>query len=112
MTLLIARPVIGLLFPQWLDDVMAIIPLTTVTKMLNVLASILQPFVLKFYKMQWQIAISGIGSGAYFTCALILWKIMGLKGFCIGIIIGIAVKMVIMIVVYYRSVGEKENKQG
>lgn len=108
VTLLIARPVLGLLFPQWLEDVMDIIPLTTVTIMLNVLASILQPFVLKFCKMQWQIAISAIGSGAYFTCALILWKAMGLKGFCIGTIIGIAVKLIIMIAVYYRSVGKKE----
>lgn len=108
VTLLIARPVIGLLFPQWLEEVMDIIPFTTVTIMLNVLASILQPFVLKFCKMQWQIAISAIGSGTYFTCALILWKAMGLKGFCIGTIIGVAVKLTIMIAVYYRSMGKKE----
>lgn len=102
-TLLLARPVINLLFPQWIDEVMEIIPLTTVTIMLTVLASFLQPFVMKYCKMQWQIGISAIGSGSYFLCALILWGLMELKGFCIGTIVGGVVKLIIMVVVYQKS---------
>ena len=102
-TLLVARPVINLLFPQWIEEVMEIIPLTTVTIMLTVLASFLQPFVMKYCKMQWQIGISAIGSGSYFLCALLLWRVMGLKGFCIGTIVGGVVKLIIMVVVYQRS---------
>ena len=104
ITLLISRPVLSLLFPQWLEEVMDIIPYTTVTIMLNVLVSIMQPFVLKYCKMQWQIAISALGSVAYFTCALILWNFMGLKGFCIGTIVGIVTKLIIMVLVYCKSV--------
>ena len=102
-TLLVARPVINLLFPQWIEEVMEIIPLTAVTIMLTVLASFLQPFVMKYCKMQWQIGISAIGSGSYFLCALLLWRVMGLKGFCIGTIVGGVVKLIIMVVVYQRS---------
>ena len=109
ITLLIARPVIEFLFPQWLDDVLAILPLTTATIMLTVLASILQPFVLKYCKLQWQIAISAIGSATYFVCALVLWRFMGLPGFCIGTIIGAVVKLVIMVGVYYRSTSSKAD---
>ena len=108
VTMLVARPVIGLLFPQWLEEVMDIIPLTTVTIMLTVLASLLQPFVLKYCKMEWQIAISATGSAAYFIFALIFWHFFGLKGFCIGTIIGIIVKLVIMISVYYKTM--KRNR--
>lgn len=106
VTLIIARPVIGFLFPQWLEEVMEILPITTVTIMLTVLASFLQPFVMKYCKMQWQIAISGIGSLSYFLFALILWNILGLKGFCIGTIIGITTKLLIMIIVYFNNVKE------
>ena len=103
VTLIIAKPIIGLLFPQWLEEVLEILPLTTATIMLNVLASILQPFVLKYCKIQWQIMISGIGSATYFICALFLWLFMGLKGFCIGTIIGVITKLILMITVYYRA---------
>lgn len=103
LTMLLARPVIGLLFPQWLEEVMDIIPLTTITIMLGVLASLLQPFVLKYCKMTWQIAISAAGSAAYFIFALFFWHFFGLKGFCIGTIIGIFVKLVIMIIVYCKT---------
>lgn len=102
-TMLISRPVINLLFPQWIDEVMEIMPLTTITIMLTLLSSFLQPFVMKYCKMQWQIGISAIGSGCYFICALILWKIMGLNGFCIGTIIGCVVKLTIMVIVYRKS---------
>ena len=103
VVLLLSRPVIGLLFPQWLDEVMEIIPLTTFTIMISIISSVLHPFILKYCKMQWQIRINVIGSIAYFGSALFLWHFMGLKGFCIGTIIGVLVKLIIMIVVYFKS---------
>ena len=103
VAILLARPIIGVLFPQWLEPVMNIMPFTTVTVMLSVLSSILNPFVLKFCKMQWQIAINMAGAIAYFGSALVLWNLMGLKGFCIGTIIGACSKLIIMIVIYYKK---------
>lgn len=109
-TLIIARPVIGRLFPQWVDSVMEIIPLTTVTIMLTILTSFLQPFVMRYCKLQWQIGINGIGSATYFTCALLLWRIWGLKGFCVGTIVGIVVKLMIMIIVYYKTIATNSQE--
>lgn len=109
VTLLLARPVLGILFPQWIDEVMIIIPITTATVMLTVLASILQPFVLKFCNIYWQIMISGVGSAAYFISALVLWKLYGLTGFCGGTVIGATVKIVIMVAVYYLRNRELEE---
>ncbi len=103
VTVLFARPVIGFLFPQWLEPVMEIIPLTTVTIMLTILVSFLNPFILKFCKMQWQIGINMVSAIAYFGSAMVLWCFMGLKGFCIGTIIGASAKLIIMIVVYYKN---------
>ena len=105
VTVFCARPILGLLFPQWIDEVMNILPYTTITIMLTVLSSFLQPFIMKYCKLQWQIGISSIGSASYFICALVLWKIIGLKGFCIGTIIGSLTKLMISILVYYYSIG-------
>ncbi len=107
ITISISKPVLLLLFPQWVDEVMEIIPLTTATIMLGIVASLLQPFIMKYCKMQWQIWISGIGSVAYFLCAVILWRLLGLKGFCLGTIIGITVKIIIMVIVYHKSTKRK-----
>lgn len=103
LTLLIARPIIGMLFPQWIDPVMKYLPVTTITVCLQVLISILQPFVLKFCQMKWQIVINGLGVVIYFISALILWYFWGLMGFCIGTIIGAVVKLIIMLLVYYKE---------
>lgn len=103
LAMFLARPILGFLFPQWLDPVMEIISLTTVTVMLGVLSTILQPFVLKYCNLRWQTVISAIGSLVYFSSALLLWRFAGLKGFCIGTIIGVFVKLVMMIIIYYRS---------
>ncbi len=102
-TLLISKPILCILFPQWVDEVMEIIPITTVAIMLTFLISFLQPFVMKFCKMKWQIGISAVGSISYFLSALILWKFFGLIGFCVGTIVGCIVKLVFIIVVYRRS---------
>lgn len=105
VTLVLSRPVLGMLFPQWVDEVMHYIPITTVNVLLLVLISMLSPFVLKFCDMKWQIVISGISVVIYFICALVLWNYFGLTGFCFGAMAGTFVKLIIMLCVYYRNKG-------
>ena len=105
VTLVLSRPVLGMLFPQWIDEVMHYIPITTVNVLLLVLISMLSPFVLKFCDMKWQIVISGISVVIYFICALVLWNYFGLTGFCFGAMAGTFVKLIIMLCVYYRNKG-------
>lgn len=108
VTLLLSRPLIGLLFPQWVDDVMHYIPITTVNVLLLALISIISPFILKFCDIKWQIAINGVGVVFYFAGALVLWYFFGLMGFCFGATIGTVTKLLIMLVIYYR-VDKAEN---
>jgi len=108
VAILLARPIIGLLFPQWLDAVMAIFPLTTLAIMLGILSTILNPFVLKYCKIQWQIGINLASSVIYFGSALFLWYYKGLEGFCIGTVIGALTRLIILISVYYKSVKSTE----
>lgn len=102
VALLLSKPVIGLLFPQWVDEVMHYIPVTTVNVLLLALISIISPFVLKFCAMKWQIVINGVSVVVYFASALLLWHFFDLMGFCFGVTIGTATKLIIMLVVYYK----------
>ncbi len=109
VTMLLGRPVIGFLFPQWVDEVMIYLPVTTIAVMLGVVTSILHPFVLKFCAMKWQIIINLVASIVYFVFALLLWRSMGLMGFCIGTVIGMLSKFIMMIVVYFYRPDIKET---
>lgn len=107
ITLLLAKPIIGFLYPQWVEDVMIYMPITTANVSLLTLISILSPFVLKFCDMKWQIVINGVGTVVYFISALFLWKLFGLTGFCIGTVIGTAAQLGVMIIVYYKTYSNK-----
>lgn len=109
ITIVISRPIIGILFPQWIDEVMLYIPVTTFNVMLLVLISILSPFILKFCDMKWQIIINGVGVIIYFISAVLLWIHFGLMGFCFGVIAGNLVKLFIMMYVFIKGRTEKNT---
>lgn len=108
-TILAADPILSVLFPKWVDEVLMYLPVTTITVCLMTLIAIIQPFVLKFCDMKWQIIIMGSGSATYFVSALILWNYMGLMGFCLGTVIGAAVKLLIMLIVYQTQTVKINN---
>lgn len=84
ITLLISKPVIGILFPQWQEEVLYYMPVTTVTVLLLALISIIQPFILKFCEMKWQIVINSIGVVIYFSCSLIFLENVWINGVLCG----------------------------
>lgn len=106
--LVVAKPIIGALYPQWIDEVTKIMPYTTATIMLLVLISMINPFVLKYCGTKVQIIINGVGVCVYFIAAIILWKVFGLKGFCIGTVIGAVTKLSIMLIFYYKKLNKNK----
>lgn len=107
VTIWISRPVIGFLFPQWVTTVMVYLPITTIAVLIQAFNSFLDPFVLKFYDIKWQIVINASSVIVYVVAALLLWNISGLMGFCVGTILGNFTKTVVMIMVHAFS---KEGK--
>lgn len=100
-TVLLGRLVIGFLFPQWVDEVMVYLPVTTLTVMIGLIASVLQPFVMKFCEMKWQTVINSCAAIIYFLAALVLWSRFELMGFCVGTVIGAFTRLVLTMTVYY-----------
>lgn len=101
ITMGISYPVINLLFPQWKDEVMVYLPITTIAIAIQTLNSFLNPFILKFYDMKWQIIIGMASVAVYFVMALVLWNFYGMIGFCIGTVLGQLSKTLIMVFLHF-----------
>ena len=99
----ISRPVLTWLYPRFVDGAMQYIWVTTGTTVLTALISIINPFVLKFFDMKWQIVINGIYVAVYVALSMALLERMGLIGFCVGTLIATILKLLFMVLVYYRS---------
>ena len=81
----ISRPVLEILFPQWVDEAMRYVPMTTLGVSIYALCIVLTPFVLKCCSIYWQIIINGAGLIVFVSLSYFLSKVYGLMGFCIGV---------------------------
>lgn len=106
--LAVSRPVLGWLYPQFVDGAMRYITITTGTMVLTALISIVNPFVLKFFDMKWQVAINSLYAALYIGLSLALLGNFGLYGFCVGTLIATAMKLLFMLFVFERSHVKKD----
>lgn len=98
----VSKPVLSVLYPKFVEDAMKYIMITTGTTALYALTSIVDPFIMKFFDMKWQIAINGSTVGIYLILCLTFLNLWGLMGFCIGALFTNALKLIFMIFIYYR----------
>lgn len=103
MCLLVARPILRILYPQWVDKAMIYVVVTTLTAIISAITMVISPIVLKFCNINWQIVISGACFLVYMTAALILLKKYELMGFCVGGMLANLVSLLLMIAVYLFS---------
>lgn len=99
---LISRPILKILYPQYVDEAMQYILVTTATVSVSALISLINPYILKFKTMKWQVVINLSTLIVYVAFGLALMKLNGLLGFCFGCLIANVFKLVIMIAIYSR----------
>jgi O-antigen/teichoic acid export membrane protein len=109
---LISRPVLTLLFPQWADEAMRYVPITTLSTCIFALCTLLTPFVMKVCNLSWQIVINGISLAVFLGSAYILFYQLNLLGWCIGITIGYAVRLLLILIVYNVKGGKYAGISG
>ena len=99
----IGKYILSFLYPQLIDEVITYLPITTAASMLDVIATIIHPFTLKYCEAKYQMVFSGVSGIAYFIFSLLLWYFFGLKGFCFGTIVGQLIRIVLMLVIYFKE---------
>lgn len=103
----ISGVILDFLYPEYSDDALHLIKFTTASTMLYVLISFINPFILKFYSIKWQGIINGTNVILYIICSLIGLKLYDLIGFCIGTIVVNAIKLFVMLLLFYY--GKQNN---
>lgn len=101
--IVLSRPVLGILYPQYIDEAMKYIYITSATTVLYALITVVNPFILNYFTMWWQIAINGLSAIMYVAFSVGLLSLFGLMGFCIGALISNIVKLLFSIAIYYKA---------
>lgn len=92
--IIVSEPVLRFFYPQWADEAMILVPLTTLCLAISAFINIMYPFTLKTIKSNRQIIINCIGLFSYIFFVIIIYKPFGLKGCCIALIISYILKLI------------------
>ena len=95
--LLVSRFVLTILYPQFVDEAMKLIPISTLSLCVSSFVNIIHPLALKTIKTNRQIVISGAGLACYIALALTLYRNSGLMGCCIALLVSYTVKLVLIL---------------
>ncbi|MFS0988043.1 lipopolysaccharide biosynthesis protein [Enterococcus durans] len=79
-----AYPIISMLYPSLSDEISVFINLANLAAILNTSAGMIQPMILKFCPIKWQLNIQIIHVFLYFGLSILGVNISGLLGFCIA----------------------------
>lgn len=101
--LIISNPLLKILYPQWITESLRLIPITGATAIIALCTSILHPFILRFKSINWQILINFITVFSYIIFSYLLYLEFGLIGFCIGVLISNAIRLLLMISIFMFS---------
>lgn len=97
----IAKPLLLFIYPQYAFEAIKYIPLLLISMIFSTLSHILNPFILKFFKLKWQIFINSITLIFYILISIVLLNTEGLLGFCYGIMFSNLLKLILILVIYY-----------
>ena len=98
--LMISRPLLGYLYPSVIDEAMKYVPVTLAGAVIGVQNTMISPVVLKFCRIQRQIAISIVNLIGYIFISMIFLKLWGLMGFCVGMGMTQLLKYIVYLYVY------------
>lgn len=100
--LLLSKPVLGFLYPQYIEDAMPYIFLTIAASLVSALSRLVNPFIMKYFNMGWQIAINGVTTAIYMIICLVLLYFFGLFGFCLGTLLTYILKFIFILIIYFK----------
>lgn len=107
--ILLSRPILSMLYPEYFGEALKYIPITTATAMFTTMASAISPFVLKFCSRQWQVLINVVTLLSYVLGSLMGYRLCGMTGFCIGVLLSFVMKTMLLLFIlkHGKSIEEK-----
>lgn len=100
ISILISEPILKFLYPNWANESLNLIYITTATTIFGVMSSVIHPIVLRFNNVNWQLLISGSNLVVSVIAVILLFNMFGLYGFCLGLLVANVIKLLIMISIF------------
>jgi O-antigen/teichoic acid export membrane protein len=100
---IISESVLQIIYPDYVDAAMKLIYITTLTSIVMMLSTVINPVVLKFCNITWQVWINLINIIVYIVLTYILVGLYGIYGFCYAALISSLVKLLMLIYVYISN---------
>lgn len=105
----VSEIVLYVIYPDYAAQALLYLPITVLTAIIIAIIGILNPILLKFRNMKWQLLINGIYLVSYIILSLVLLHYFDLLGFCYGLLIAAIIKLILTLIVYKMS-NEKSAK--
>lgn len=104
--ILCSRPILHILYPQYVDEAMKYIYITTGTTVTHAIASVINPFLLKFLGAKWQVRINFWIAVVYVVLCICMISVAGLYGMCFGALFTNVFKLFFMCLIYVKLTGK------
>ena len=98
-SLLLSAPFIYIFYPDYVDSAIKFIPISNIAVILTAVASMVQPALLKYCRMAWQLVIQVVYGIIVVVLSLVFIPYLNLIGFCYALITANVCKLVIMLLV-------------
>lgn len=105
LCLIISKPLLDILYPQYVNEALKLIKITTCTAMLDTLVYFSNPFLLKIFKPSFQIMLNLVSILIYGLSALFLLPSNGVVGICYSALISSIIKVSIILLISLTKVG-------
>lgn len=95
----VSRPFISALYPNLVDEAMTLIWITCATSVVNSISSLINPIIIRFCSMTWQLVLNITSVVCYIIFSIILLGFFGLEGFALGICLAALITLAMRIIV-------------
>lgn len=99
ISVIISRPIIAVLYPDLVQEAMSLIWITCATSVINSISSIVNPVIIRFCSMAWQLVLSAVSVACYVAISTYLLNLYGLLGFAMGIGLSALITLTLRIIV-------------
>lgn len=101
VVMLIAEPVLKVLYPQFVDEAMVYLPISSAAALVYSVSTVVNSFLVRFYDMSWQTKINALLLGVYVISAYGGYLLGGLMGFCVGYLAVNVLQLLIIVYVFF-----------
>lgn len=107
ISLKISVPLLHFLYPEWAEQSIFYVPITTGVALFELMFAFINPIILRFSDIRWQVRIESIYIFLYLLFGLTLLHFYGLLGFSLGVLFAAFLKFITM---YFVGVSTLKTK--